>query len=201
VPGYFKAMKEVCDRHGALLIFDEVMSGMGRCGTLHAWQHEGIVPDLETIGKGLGGGYAPVAALLINSRVVDVLDKGTGSFMHGQTYQGHPVSCAVALEVQREIRENKLVENVREMGEILSSRLIKNLADHPNVGNIRGRGLFWGVCSVHHTPMHSGDKLTRGRLNLYRTNRRRSRLIRRLELPWVYTKEVTQGMFIPQHPD
>jgi adenosylmethionine-8-amino-7-oxononanoate aminotransferase len=153
-------MKEVCDRYGALLIFDEVMSGMGRCGTLHAWQHEDVVPDLETIGKGLGGGYAPVAALLINSRVVDVLDKGTGSFMHGQTYQGHPISCAVALEVQREIRENKLVENVREMGNLLSSLLTKNLADHPHVGDIRGRGLFWGVCQVCYKSRHSGVRLT-----------------------------------------
>jgi adenosylmethionine-8-amino-7-oxononanoate aminotransferase len=145
VPGYFKAMKEVCDRHGALLIFDEVMSGMGRCGTLHAWQQEGVVPDIQTLGKGLGGGYAPVAALLINKSVVEVLDQGTGTFMHGQTYQGHPLVCAVALEVQREIREKRLVDNVREMGTLLEKLLVQSLAAHPHVGNIRGKGLFWGV--------------------------------------------------------
>lgn len=87
-------MKAVCDRHGALLIFDEVMCGIGRTGTLHAWEQEGIVPDIQTIGKGLGGGYVPVAGILINHKVVDALGRGTGSFVHGQTYQGHPVACA-----------------------------------------------------------------------------------------------------------
>ena len=138
-------MKEVCDKYGALLIFDEVMSGMGRTGTLHAWEQEGVIPDIQTIGKGLGGGYAPVAGLLIGHRVVTALDNGTGAFVHGQTYQGHPVACAAALEVQRIIREQGLVENVRRMGKILSSRLKQRLVGHPHVGDIRGRGLFWGV--------------------------------------------------------
>lgn len=138
-------MKEVCDRYGALLIMDEVMSGMGRSGTLHAWEQEGVVPDIQTIGKGLGGGYAPVSGILINKRVVDVLDKGTGAFRHGQTYQGHPVGCAAALAVQRYIQKNDLLTNVREMGALLESRLVALLGDHPHVGNIRGKGLFWGV--------------------------------------------------------
>jgi acetylornithine/succinyldiaminopimelate/putrescine aminotransferase len=145
VAGYFKAMKAVCDKYGALLILDEVMSGMGRCGTLHAWQQEGIVPDIQTIGKGLGGGYAPVAGLIIKKRVVDALDKGTGAFSHGQTYQGHPVGCATALEVQKLIREEKLVDNVREMGILLEKLLKERLGSHEHVGNIRGKGLFWGV--------------------------------------------------------
>lgn len=145
VPGYFRAMKEVCDKYGALLIFDEVMSGMGRTGTLHAWEQEGVIPDIQTIGKGLGGGYAPVAGLLIGHRVVTALDNGTGAFAHGQTYQGHPVACAAALEVQRIIREQGLVENVRRMGKILSSQLKQRLVGHPHVGDIRGRGLFWGI--------------------------------------------------------
>ena len=145
VAGYFKAIKAVCDRHGALLILDEVMSGMGRCGTLHAWEQEEIVPDIQTIGKGLGGGYVPVAGLLINRRVVDILDQGTGSFISGQTYQGHPVACAAALEVQRIIREQQLVSNVQKMGSSLASLLRKGLAEHPCVGDIRGKGLFWGI--------------------------------------------------------
>lgn len=146
-PGYFQAMKRVCDKHGALVILDEVMSGMGRTGTLHAWQAQevGIVPDIQTIGKGLGGGYAPVAGLLINRKVVDVLDNGTGAFSHGQTYQGHPVACAAALEVQKIIREENLVENAMVMGQLLGSLLTERLKDHPHVGDVRGRGLFWGV--------------------------------------------------------
>lgn len=147
-------MKAVCDKYGILLIMDEIMSGMGRTGTLHAWQQEGVAPDIQTIGKGLGGGYAPVAGLLINHRVVNALEKGTGSFSHGQTYQGHPIACAAAAEVQRIIREDDLCENVRAMGKHLEELLKKGLAYHPNVGNIRGRGLFWGVSArtveVHH---------------------------------------------------
>ncbi|KAL1650695.1 hypothetical protein SLS58_000813 [Diplodia intermedia] len=139
VPGYFEAVKAVCDKYGALLIMDEIMSGMGRTGTLHAWQQEGVVPDIQTIGKGLGGGYAPVAGVLINHRVVDVLQKGTGSFSHGQTYQGHPVACAAAAQVQRIIRDDSLCENVKEMGVYLEKLLKQRLADHPNVGDIRGR--------------------------------------------------------------
>jgi len=145
VPGYFKAMKEVCDRHGALLILDEVMCGMGRTGTLHAWEQEGVIPDIQTIGKGLGAGYAPVAGLLINKKVVDVLDKGTGAFSHGQTYQGHPVACAAAYEAQTIIKEQNMIENCNIMGEYLGSLLKDRLADHPYVGDIRGRGLLWGV--------------------------------------------------------
>ena len=145
VPGYFPAMKRICEKHGALLILDEVMSGMGRSGTLHAWEQEGVIPDLQTMGKGLGGGYVPVSGLLIGDNVVNVLDRGTGVFKHGQTYQGHPVSCAAALAVQRVIKEQNLLENVREMGALLESRLKSRLSNHPHVGNIRGKGLFWGV--------------------------------------------------------
>ncbi|OAX79221.1 hypothetical protein ACJ72_06462 [Emergomyces africanus] len=123
VPGYFKAMKAICDKYGALLILDEVMSGMGRVETLHAWEQEGVIPDIQTIGKGLGGGYAPVSDLLINERVVAIMDKGTGAFRHGQTYQGHPMSCAAALAVQKIIKEQNLLEKVRKMGSLLESLL------------------------------------------------------------------------------
>ncbi|RAL05506.1 aminotransferase, class III [Aspergillus ibericus CBS 121593] len=145
LPGYFPAMKSICEKYGALFILDEVMSGMGRCGTVHAWEQENVVPDLQTIGKGLGGGYAPVSGLLISEKVVDVMDNGTGVFRHGQTYQGHPVACAAALAVQRVIKRDNLLENVRTMGKYLEEELRSRLGGHPNVGDIRGRGLFWGI--------------------------------------------------------
>ncbi|KAK8178123.1 pyridoxal phosphate-dependent transferase [Phyllosticta citrichinensis] len=145
VPGYFAAMRTVCDKHGALLILDEVMSGMGRTGTLHAWEQENILPDLQTIGKGLGGGYAPIAGLLVGHRIVDALDKGSGAFSHGHTYQAHPVACAAAAEVQRIVQEDDLMANVRAMGALLERLLREGLEGHPNVGDIRGRGLFWGI--------------------------------------------------------
>jgi adenosylmethionine-8-amino-7-oxononanoate aminotransferase len=142
-------MKAVCEKYGALFILDEIMSGMGRCGTLHAWEQEGVVPDIQTIGKGLGGGYAPVSGILINDSIVQTMDKGTGQFRHGQTYQGHPISCAAALAVQRTIKEQCLLENVRTMGAYLEERLRQQFQDHPHVGDIRGKGLFWGVSDYY----------------------------------------------------
>ncbi|KAF8864162.1 PLP-dependent transferase [Acephala macrosclerotiorum] len=145
VPGYLKAMRDICHKHGALFILDEVMSGMGRCGTLHAWQNEDVVPDLQTIGKGLGAGYQSVAAVIISHKVVKALLDGSGQFVHGQTYQGMPLQAAAALEVQRIKREGNLMKNVQVQGAYLEERLKALLGDHPNVGDIRGRGLFWGI--------------------------------------------------------
>ncbi|KAL3607416.1 hypothetical protein FPOAC2_02400 [Fusarium poae] len=145
VPGYFKAMREVCDRHGALLIMDEVMSGMGRTGTLHAWEQEDVVPDLQTVAKGLGAGYMPVGALLVGNKVADALEKGSGAFSHSQTYQGHPVACAAAYAVQTVMKEDNMLQNVQEIGRILGEKLKERLSSHKNVGDIRGRGLFWGL--------------------------------------------------------
>ncbi|ETS83172.1 hypothetical protein PFICI_05048 [Pestalotiopsis fici W106-1] len=145
VPGYFKAMKQVCTKYGALLVLDEVMCGMGRTGTLHAWEQEDVVPDIQTLGKCLGGGYQPIAAMLVHRNVVEVMSNGTGAFVHGHTYQGHPIACAAALEVQKIVKEERLIENVRKLEPILSEGLIKSVSHHPNVGNIRGRGFFWGI--------------------------------------------------------
>ncbi|KAL2275682.1 hypothetical protein FJTKL_01645 [Diaporthe vaccinii] len=145
VPGYFKAMKEVCRKNGALLIMDEVMCGMGRTGMHHAWQHEGVVPDIQTVGKGLSGGYQPVAGVLIHKNVVDTLEKGSAAFMHGHTYQAHAVGCAAVVAVQRIIQEGNLIANVRAMGELLGKSLQARLGSHKHVANIRGRGLFWAV--------------------------------------------------------
>ena len=138
-------MKAVCDRYGALFILDEVMSGMGRTGTMHAWEQEDVVPDLQTIAKGLGAGYAPIGALLVGNKVANVLSKGTGAFVHSQTYQGHPVACAAAYEVQQIIKKEDLLANVRKVGTYLGNVLKERLGNHNNVGEIRGRGLFWGV--------------------------------------------------------
>ncbi|HYD76872.1 aspartate aminotransferase family protein [Ramlibacter sp.] len=145
VPGYFKAVREVCDRHGVLLILDEVMCGMGRTGTLHACEQEGVVPDLITIAKGLGGGYQPIGAVLAQRRIVEAMSGGSGFFQHGHTYLGHPVACAAALAVQQVIARDGLLEQVRRRGEFLHGLLQETLGAHPHVGDIRGRGLFWGV--------------------------------------------------------
>jgi adenosylmethionine-8-amino-7-oxononanoate aminotransferase len=145
VPGYFKAVREVCDRHGVLLILDEVMAGMGRCGSLHACEQEGIVPDLITIAKGLGGGFQPIGAVLAQKRIVEAMSAGSGFFQHGHTYLGHPVACAAALAVQRVIERDGLLPQVRRRGAALETMLRERFAGHPHVGDIRGRGLFFGI--------------------------------------------------------
>jgi len=145
LPGYFERVRAVCDRHGALLVLDEVMCGMGRTGTTHAWEQEGVAPDIQVVGKGLGGGYQPIAGILVAGRIVAAIRGGSGGFMHGHTYQAHPVACAGALEVQRIIREDALVANVRRMGGRLEQALTERLGNHPHIGDIRGRGLFWAI--------------------------------------------------------
>jgi adenosylmethionine-8-amino-7-oxononanoate aminotransferase len=145
IPGYFAAVRSICDRYGALLILDEVMCGMGRTGTMHAWEQEGITPDIQVIAKGLGGGYQPIGGILIAGRIVQALEDGSGGFLHGQTYQAHPVACAAALEVQRIIREDNLVGNVAAMGRRLEIALQERFGNHRHVGDIRGRGLFWAL--------------------------------------------------------
>ena len=145
VPGYFTAVREVCDRHGVLLILDEVMCGMGRTGTLHACEQEGVVPDLLTIAKGLGGGYQPIGAVLAQRAIVSAMSAGSGFFQHGHTYVGHAVACAAALAVQQVIERDGLLAKVRARGQSLALRLKARFADHPHVGDIRGRGLFFAL--------------------------------------------------------
>ena len=145
LPGYFPAVRAVCDRHGALLILDEVMCGMGRTGTTHAWEQEGVSPDIQVIAKGLGGGYQPIGGILIHKRVIAALAAGTGAFMHGHTYQAHPVACAAALAVQKVIAEDNLLANVRAMGKLLAEGLQDRFGNHAHVGDIRGRGLFQAI--------------------------------------------------------
>lgn len=143
--GYWKMVREVCDAFDVLLILDEVMCGCGRTGSFFAFEQEGIVPDIVTVGKGLGGGYAPIAGVLMSERVVQGLMKGAGSFNHFQTYQTHPLTCAISLKVQQVLRRDRLVERCKEMGKLLQEDLYAALAEAKYVGNIRGRGLLWGI--------------------------------------------------------
>jgi adenosylmethionine-8-amino-7-oxononanoate aminotransferase len=145
VPGYFKAVREVCDRYGVLLILDEVMCGMGRTGSLHACDQEDVVPDLLVIAKGLGGGYQPIGAVLAHQKIVQAMSSGSGFFQHGHTYLGHAVACAAALAVQKVIERDRLLERVVASGARLKQLLAETFAGHPHIGDIRGRGLFWGI--------------------------------------------------------
>ena len=145
VPGYLQGVRELCTRHGILLILDEVMCGMGRTGTLHACEQEGVVPDLLAIAKGLGGGYQPIGAVLAQRRIVEAFQRGSGLFQHGHTYIGHAVACAAALAVQQVMLLDRLLEAVQRQGHGLAERLQAAFGEHPHVGDLRGRGLFRGI--------------------------------------------------------
>ena len=145
VPGYFRRIREICDRYGVLLILDEVMSGMGRTGRLFACEQEGVAPDLLAIAKGLGGGYQPIGAMLVSGAIAETIRAGSGAFQHGHTYLGHPIACAAALAVQEVLEKDRLVPAVRTKGEMLRGMLQETLGGHAHVGDIRGRGLFLGV--------------------------------------------------------
>ncbi|WP_027600092.1 MULTISPECIES: aspartate aminotransferase family protein [Pseudomonas] len=145
VPGYFRKIREVCDRHGVLLILDEVMCGMGRTGSLFAAEQEGITADLITIAKGLGAGYQPIGATLLSGRIRDAIAQGSGFFQHGHTYIGHATACAAALAVQQAVEQRGLLSRVDYLGDSLQTKLVARLGQHANVGDIRGRGLFRGL--------------------------------------------------------
>ncbi|MCT8973776.1 aspartate aminotransferase family protein [Microbaculum marinisediminis] len=144
-PGYFSRIREICDRYGVLLILDEVMCGMGRTGHLHACLAEGVAPDVMTLAKGLGAGYLPLGAVLVSGRVHQAFADGSGGFLHGQTFCGHPVACAGALATQTIVRREGLVECVRAEEPFLEGLLRDAFAQHPHVGDIRGRGYFWAL--------------------------------------------------------
>ena len=142
VPGYFPRIREICDRYGVLLILDEVMCGMGRTGTLHASAQDGVVPELMTVAKGLGAGYQPIGAVLVDRKISEAIRAGSGDLMHGHTYMGHPIACAAGLAVQHVIRDENLIEKVQRQGRILRDALDERFGNHHHVGDIRGRGLF-----------------------------------------------------------
>jgi adenosylmethionine-8-amino-7-oxononanoate aminotransferase len=145
VPGYFARIREICDRHGILLILDEVMCGMGRTGTLHACTQEGVAPDIMTIAKGLGGGYQPIGAMLASAGVAETIRRGSGFFQHGHTYMGHATACVAAVAVQQTIKDEGLLDAVRQRGAELMAALEDRFGNHHHIGDLRGRGLFIGI--------------------------------------------------------
>lgn len=156
LPGYLKAMQDVCREYGALFVVDEVMCGLGRTGKLHAWQDENVTPDIQLMGKGLAGGYREISAMLVggaDESLIDTFHAHRKSFNHGHTFQNSPSACAAGLEVLKIIQEQDLLKNVRHMGALLKERLAARLGDHPNVGDIRGDGLFLGVSRHHSLPV------------------------------------------------
>lgn len=145
VEGYFKRIREICDQYGVLLILDEVMCGMGRTGHLFACDHDGVAPDILCIAKGLGAGYQPIGATLCTDQIYDAIRNGSGFFQHGHTYVGHPVATAAALAVVTELTSRDFPARARNMGDKLQAKLEAAFGQHPNVGDIRGRGLFRGI--------------------------------------------------------
>ena len=143
--GYFQRIRDICDRHGVLLILDEVMCGMGRTGHFFATEADAISPDIITIAKGLGGGYQPIGAMLCSQTIFDTIRDGSGFFQHGHTYLGHPAACAAGLAVTRKLTDPAMMPQVRGRGEMLTAALEERFGQHPHIGNIRGRGLFQGM--------------------------------------------------------
>ena len=145
VEGYFKRVRDICDQYGVLLILDEVMCGMGRTGTLFASEHDKVRPDIVAIAKGLGAGYQPIGAMLCSGKIYNAIKDGSGLFQHGHTYIGHPTACAAALAVLTKLTDGGLVQQSATMGDKLQDALHSQFGQHPNVGDIRGRGLFIGI--------------------------------------------------------
>ena len=146
VAGYFKRIREICDRHGVLLILDEVMCGMGRTGTLHACEQEGVAPDLMTIAKGLGGGYQPIGAVLLGRHIVDAIANGSGFFQHGHTYMGHPLACAGgAGGAAGDPSATTCWPTCARRARCCADGCGERFGNHPHVGDIRGRGLFRAI--------------------------------------------------------
>jgi adenosylmethionine-8-amino-7-oxononanoate aminotransferase len=143
VPGYLGRVREICDRHDVLFIADEIMCGSGRTGTYFAHDHDGVVPDLVTLAKGIGGGYQPLAAAVLREKIAAVLSRA--GFAHGHTYIGHATACAAGVAVQQVLDRDKLLERTQRMGGVFLSMLRDAFGAHPNVGDIRGRGLFAGI--------------------------------------------------------
>ena len=144
-PGYFSGVRALCDKYDILYIADEVMCGMGRTGTLHAFEQESVVPDIVTIAKGLGGGYQPIGAVLVREPLLDAIKRGSGSFQHGHTYICHPTAAAAALAVQRVIQQDDLLTRVQQQGSYLLAQLEQKIGGLEFVGETRGRGLFAGI--------------------------------------------------------
>ncbi|MGD0491969.1 MAG: aspartate aminotransferase family protein [Steroidobacteraceae bacterium] len=144
-PGYAKRVREICTKYGVLMIADEVMCGSARCGTWRALEHDGVVPDIMAIAKGLGGGYLPLGAAIYHKSVLEVLAKHDGGPLTGHTFTAHTAACAAGAAVQRIIKRDALVERVRTEGELFKQQLRDALIGVDAVGDVRGRGFFVGV--------------------------------------------------------
>jgi len=141
--GYLQSIREVCDRHGILLVFDEVMAGFGRTGRWFACENWDVVPDVITVAKGINSGYVPLGAMVFRRHIADwVRDK---FFPGGLTYAGHPLACASAVASIEAYREEGVVENAAEVGAYLGDGLRELQGSHPSIGEVRGLGCFWGV--------------------------------------------------------
>jgi hypothetical protein len=143
-PEYFRRVREICDRHEILFIADEVLVGVGRTGTWWAIEPYGVAPDIMTFGKGISGGYAALSGIAVPERIVDTIARGSGHFMHAQTFSHHPVACAAGVATMRYLKKHRLVERCAQMGRVLHERLAP-LAELPHVGDVRGRGLLAGI--------------------------------------------------------
>ncbi len=145
VAGYFERIRAICDHYGVLLILDEVMCGMGRTGRFFACEHDGAVPDIVAVAKGLGAGYQPIGAMLCTSEIYGAVETGSGFFQHGHTAMGHPTACAAGLAVVDTLVGERLVERAARIGGVLRRALESAFGRHPHVGDIRGRGMFLGL--------------------------------------------------------
>ena len=144
-PTYFSRVRQICDQYGVLLVLDEIMCGMGRTGTLFACEQENVIPDVITVAKGLGGGYQPIAGVLLSRDIHDAILRGSKALANGHTYMGHAAACAAALAVQKTIEKEDLLARVRTLGASFGDKLRARFESHPHVGDIRGRGLFWAI--------------------------------------------------------
>jgi adenosylmethionine-8-amino-7-oxononanoate aminotransferase len=168
-PEYYPIIREICDRHNVLMIIDEVVTGFGRTGVNFGIDHWGVVPDIMATGKGLSSGYTPIAATIAHEKIYDAIYEKSTSFVHGHTYGGNPLSCAVALAVQNYIERHNLVSQCARMGDLMLEKL-RPLHDIPIVGDIRGKGLLTGIEFVadkeKRTPFDSEQGVTSMVVNL-----------------------------------
>ena len=168
-PEYYPIIREICDRHNVLMIIDEVVTGFGRTGVNFGIDHWGVVPDIMATGKGLSSGYTPIAATIAHEKIYDAIYEKSTSFVHGHTYGGNPLSCAVALAVQNYIERHDLVSQCARMGDLMLEKLTP-LHDIPIVGDIRGKGLLTGIEFVadkeKRTPFDPEQKVTSMVVNL-----------------------------------
>jgi adenosylmethionine-8-amino-7-oxononanoate aminotransferase len=142
---YWPLIRDICTRNDILLIADEVMTGMGRTGRAFCVNHWGVTPDILVSAKGMAAGYAPAGGVFLKDEIAEAIKCGSGFFRHSYTYNGNPVSCAAITAVVKYMKKHNLIENADIQGEFLGEELIRHLSSNPIVGDIRGKGLMWGL--------------------------------------------------------